>query len=411
MTYAYGDLLPVMKAVRDLDLRNILKRTIVDYADTALIMTVNRIIRLETMNNQEEWYDNSYINRMYSAYLSSSSLSRALISIGEKNPNHSFLKEILRVAGKPGAVYYDLTSFSSHARNIEFLEYGYSRSDPDLPQVNVSLVESRDTGIPIFYDIYPGSVVNVSTVKNTVDILRSAGLREITFIMDRGMFSSLFSSSNIEYLLSEDMDIIMPASYAVKKVRKLALHARLTIEIVRNMIGLSGKILFAEKHDLVIGQNEVNAWVFYDPERDVRERIAIYSNLQDRMERLSWRDMRKWEKPSDIVDDIMGPYRSFVSWKYDGMFHLNVRDNAVSQRMNRCCITIITFTDDHYASSVLSEYSKRDSVEKMLLELHKLRKVVLQDGKETTTEITRKKKEILKCFGIKPEHVPTFLKS
>ena len=54
---------------------------------------------------------------------------------------------------------------------------------------------------------------------------------------------------------------------------------------------------------------------------------------------------------------------------------------------------------------------KRYSVEKMILELHKLRKVILQDGREITTEITRKQKEILESLGIKPEHVPTFLKS
>ncbi|MEM0136710.1 MAG: hypothetical protein QXU18_16025 [Thermoplasmatales archaeon] len=158
----------------------------------------------------------------------------------------------------------------------------------------------------------------------------------------------------------------MPELYAIKEVKKPALHVRWIIERDRDMLRLSEDIFFAEKHDLVIGQNTVSAWVFYDPERDRRERIAIYSNLQERMKKLSRRDMRKWEKPSDIVDDIMGPYRSFISWKYDGMFHLNVRDNAVSQRMNRCGITIITFTGDHDASYVLSGYRKRDSVEKML---------------------------------------------
>ena len=54
---------------------------------------------------------------------------------------------------------------------------------------------------------------------------------------------------------------------------------------------------------------------------------------------------------------------------------------------------------------------KRYSVEKMILELRKLRKGILHDGKEITTEITRKQKEILESPGIKPEHVPTFLKS
>ena len=54
---------------------------------------------------------------------------------------------------------------------------------------------------------------------------------------------------------------------------------------------------------------------------------------------------------------------------------------------------------------------KRYSVEKMILELHKLRKVILQDGREITAEMTRKQREILESLGIKQEHVPTFLKS
>ncbi len=59
------------------------------------------------------------------------------------------------------------------------------------------------------------------------------------------------------------------------------------------------------------------------------------------------------------------------------------------------------------SSGLLKNYS----VEKMLLELHKLRKVILNGGKEITTEISGKQKEILESLCIKPEHVPTFLKS
>ncbi|MEM3860673.1 MAG: hypothetical protein QW478_14970 [Candidatus Micrarchaeaceae archaeon] len=135
--------------------------------------------------------------------------------------------------------------------------------------------------------------------------------------------------------------------------------------------------------------------------------------------------------------------------------------------MNGCGITIYTFTGDHATPYVLSEYRKRDSVEKlfllsknysggeplrihnmetlnghlfvnlitmairtmiindmrssrllkkysmekMFLELHKLRKVVPQYGKEITTEITRKQREILECIAIKAEQVTSFLKS
>ena len=173
------------------------------------------------------------------------------------------------------------------------------------------------------------------------------------------------------------------------------------------------------------------------------------------MGRLSSRTVRKWEKPNDVCDDIMGPYRNFLSFRYDGSFHIRRRDNAVSQGVSRRGITVITFTGDHDAEYTLSEYRKRDaveklfmssktftggepvrvhsmdalrvemfvnpiaiairsmilaymrssgllkrhSVEKMILELHKLRKVIMHDGKEITTEITRKQKEILESLA------------
>ena len=463
VTYTYGDLLPVIKAARDLKLPDILKKIAGEYADILLTMAINRIIRPEAMDLISEWYEDSYMSTVYSADLSSATLSRAMAALGKMNLNHAFLNEIIKVTGIKGALYYDLTSYSSQSRNIDFLEYGYSRSDTGYPQVNVSLVESSESGIPIFYDIYPGSVNDITTVKNTIDVLRTAGLTDVAFIMDRGMFSS----SSIEYLIESGMNFIMPASYTMKEVRRLALSSRKTIEKAGNMISISGEIMFAVKKTVKIGNVDISAWVYYDPERDSRERTVFYSSLKERMDRLSSHTVRKWEKPRDVCDDIMGPYRNFISFRYDGSFHIRIRDNAVSQRVNRCGITVITFTGDHNAEYVLSEYRKRDaveklfmssktftggeplrvhgidalrgemfvnlisiairsrilaymrssgllkkySVEKMLLELHKLRKVILQDGKEITTEITRKQKEILESLGIKPEHVPTFLKS
>ncbi len=67
-------------------------------------------------------------------------------------------------------------------------------------------------------------------------------------------------------------------------------------------------------------------------------------------------------------------------------------------------------------SAILTEMKKTDlgsrySIEKILLELHKVRKVKLQNGKEIMTEITRKERDIIEKFSIKSEHVPTFLTS
>ncbi|MCL4480793.1 MAG: transposase [Candidatus Thermoplasmatota archaeon] len=288
VTYTYGDLLPVIMAARDLNLPDILKKIAGKYADILLIIAINRIVRPEAMDLIGEWYEDSYISTIYSADLSSAALSKAMTALGKRNLNHAFLHEIIKVTGISGALYYDLTSYPSQSRNIDFLEDGYSRSDPEYPQVNVSLVESSKSGIPIFYDIYPGSVNDITTINNMVDLLRSAGFTDVTFIMDRVMFSS----SSIEYLIESGMNFIMPASYTMKEVRRLALSSRKTIEKAGNMITMSGEIMFAVKKTVKIGNVDISAWVYYDPGRDSSERTVFYSSLKERMDRLSSRTVR-----------------------------------------------------------------------------------------------------------------------
>ena len=157
VTYTYCDLLPVIMAARDLNLTDILKKIAGELADILLIIAINRIVRPGAMDLVGEWYEDSYISTIYIADMSSAAL-------GKMNLNFAFLHEIIKVTGISGALCYDLTSYSSQPRNIDFLEYGYSRSDPDYPQVNVALVELSESGIPIFYDIYPGSVNDITTV-------------------------------------------------------------------------------------------------------------------------------------------------------------------------------------------------------------------------------------------------------
>ncbi|MHB1708074.1 MAG: hypothetical protein ACYCT2_01170 [Thermoplasmataceae archaeon] len=57
-TYSYGDLdlPPIMKAARDLNLYGMLKNVVGEHATAVLIMVINRVIRLEAMNDVEPWY-------------------------------------------------------------------------------------------------------------------------------------------------------------------------------------------------------------------------------------------------------------------------------------------------------------------------------------------------------------------
>ena len=99
VTYTYGDLLPVIMAARDLKLPDILRKISGEYADTIMIMAINRVIRPKAMDLIREWYEDSYISTIYVADMSSASLSRAMSSLGKMNLNHAFLNEIVNVMG------------------------------------------------------------------------------------------------------------------------------------------------------------------------------------------------------------------------------------------------------------------------------------------------------------------------
>ena len=72
ITYSYGDLLPVMKVVKDLNLHGMLENVVGEHATIVLIMAINRVIRQEAMNNVESWYDDSYLKVIYPTNMNSS---------------------------------------------------------------------------------------------------------------------------------------------------------------------------------------------------------------------------------------------------------------------------------------------------------------------------------------------------
>jgi len=109
--------------------------------------------------------------------LSSQSLSRMLSRIGEGTLNLEFSRKLIRQISACSTLVYDITSLSSYSQNISLLEYGYNRDGLDLPQINLSLIIDKDQDIPVMYDLYPGSISDVITPKNTVTKMKAQGVK------------------------------------------------------------------------------------------------------------------------------------------------------------------------------------------------------------------------------------------
>ena len=85
-------------------------------------------------------------------------------------------------------ISYDATNKNCQAGEVDFAEFGNAKDDESKPIVNYAVAYNVKDGEPAFYEEYPGSINDVSQLKQMVGKAQGYGYRHIGFILDRGYF-------------------------------------------------------------------------------------------------------------------------------------------------------------------------------------------------------------------------------
>jgi transposase len=201
-TKNYGNILLFEHIVETIGLSRVLQTCFeADYKDI-LALAYYEIMEASPNYLFHYWLTEQNLNEVKS--LHSSDISKLHESIGRNQEGMSIFTHNWIEMMKPiRSIYYDITSFSSYSTRNDFVEWGYNRDKETLPQINLGLVCCRDRGLPFFYKTFPGSIVDVSTLKNFLKYLEAYNLKDFILIMDRGFFST----SNILSLVNSPVQI------------------------------------------------------------------------------------------------------------------------------------------------------------------------------------------------------------
>lgn len=93
-------------------------------------------------------------------------------------------------------ISYDSTNKNCQAGDIDLVEYGKAKADEGLPIFNYSVAYDAANREPLFYEMYPGSINDVSQLTCMIDKAHGYGYRNLGFILDRGYFSR----KNLSYM-------------------------------------------------------------------------------------------------------------------------------------------------------------------------------------------------------------------
>jgi len=449
-SYAYGEFIPLFSIAQELKIEEILSGYLPEKQTRSLLtIAYNRVLRPLALSHIHSWYEGTILSKTYDDLpLSSQSLSKLLERIGRSDLPLEFSKQLIRNLCPSKTLIYDITSLSSYSRLISMLEYGYNRDGLDLPQVNLSIIVDKNLGIPVLYELYPGSIVDVTTLQNMVKKVKAFGIDQFLLILDRGFFST----PNITDLLHHQISFLIPVPLTVKQAKHILSTVHRDINNPRYMQMYHGDVLFVLPKTIHLGEHLLSAYVYYSPKREADERDLFYKRLYTAVERLKKVQLRDWMNPQEIVEEIAGNLEQYLHWHTKNQrFMVNIKSKAVAQRINRMGKFILLYNQDLNWEECLTFYRGKDIIEKgfdilkndietlptnvhkndtlkgflficflsliirmrlhrlmqtthlaehytldsMLLELEKIKKISLTNNEIIITELTKKQKEIL----------------
>jgi hypothetical protein len=196
-------------------------------------------------------------------HLNPKNLTRVIREVGVNRVGQDVIFNELADLSKQ--LVYDLTSVFSRAMNISQAEKGYNKDKIQVPQINLALLCSVDTGLPTMIRSLPGSVKDIKTLYHSLDEL-DLDLGGKILVLDRGFFSD----DVVEFLDGKNISYILPT--------------KRNSRFYNTRIHLNGHFYYHERL-IRCGKRECDnffLYLFEDQELMLEERKTLYKKLDEK---------------------------------------------------------------------------------------------------------------------------------
>ena len=285
-----------------------------------------------------------------SEWLTSQSASALFASITHPE-KMSFFREWVAIQLNNDCLAYDVTSFSSYAGRIIDTEWGYNRDGDNLPQINFGCYLGQQSGLPVFYVTYPGSIVDKSHMKYMMAYNSELGVGNVCFIMDKGFCTT----ANVQYMHGKEIQYVIAAGIDTLTAREAIDNTRNGIVSMRNCVRPG--IYACSTHSRFYGVTS-NMHVYFNPELAERQRRDLYRLVEvneehlRQLEQLTKKEAKRYSARFDI------------RLAEDGSFTFERDYEKIDKLAGACGYFCILSNTDIDSAGVLDIYRRKDSIEK-----------------------------------------------
>lgn len=257
-------------------------------ANFLITLVFYRLCYSGAMKHAASWYAGNYVRVLYPSIVPNSQrISEFFAKLGEESLHREFFQEYFKQFsfGEKGIII-DGSSLPNQI-HMPFSQWGRSGEEIDK-QIRFLLVVDKKTEEPMFFRYVPGSILDVSCLKETLLELKKLHIKQSSVCIDAGFFSE----ENIKELFGEQIDFIT----RLPKNRLLYLdmikNERKDLEKSRYGVKYGKRGLFVKKVKVKLFEYDAWAYLILDPERKGRETkrllLEVVDEKTDREEELDY---------------------------------------------------------------------------------------------------------------------------
>ena len=259
-------------------------------------------------------------------------------------------------------ISYDSTNKACQAGDIEIAEFGHSKDGQNKPIINYAIAYDKNNREPLFYENYPGSIVDVSQLQYMLEKAKGYGYKKVGFILDRGYFSK----GNIHYMDSCGYDFVIMAKGMKSFISDMILENKGSFENAR-----SSSIREYGKNGMTIrrrlfpsDKKERYMHIYYSSYKYAGEKDAVEARI-DRMAE----SLKKLEGKQAVVGTGFDKYFDLIYYhegEEDQKFmYGRERCEVIDREIALCGYFVIITSKKMTATEALSLYKSRDESEKL----------------------------------------------
>lgn len=313
-------------------------------------------------DNAAQYYpDYAYHHALFTENMkifSDSKLSSFLSDLG-KDAQYAFLSRWNQKMDHREKIYisYDSTNKNSQAGELEIAEYGKAKDDKGLPVFGYSVAYDKTNSQPLFYEEYPGSIVDVSQLEFMLEKAKAYGYRNATFILDRGYFSE----GNFHYMDDNGYDFIILLKGKKNTVKAAVNEKKGTFETKKDFYIKSYGVYGTTVKTAVFSSDKTRYVHLYF---NIRKRAAEQANVE-----------RELDKMSDAINEHIGTEFVFkgkfseyfnITYDKDGtVLFFEEKEGIREELLELCGYYCIVTSEDMTAREALERYKSRDESEKL----------------------------------------------